>query len=110
MSLLKTYIDGLKKGDAEQVASVFTEDAVFNDKAPEAMGMDAIVLQGKVAIQENFTGLLANGGLTIEDVAFCGNAVRYDIVIAEGLVVKALGLATETDGLISHYEVEAPAS
>lgn len=107
MSLLENYIEGIKSGDADKVATVFAENALFNDAAPEAMGMDALVLNSREAIRENFATLLANGGLNVQDVCFTGNAVRYDIVLAPELVVKALGLATVENGQIVRYDVVA---
>ncbi len=110
MSLLQTYIDGLRAGDASLVASIFSEDALFNDEAPVAMGMDPIVLNGRAAIEENFGAMLGGGGLNLADVCILDNVMRYDIVIAEGMVVKALGVATVKDGQVVEYQVRAPAA
>jgi len=108
MSLLQTYIDGICEGDADKVASVFAENALFNDAAPEAMGMDPLVFNSREGIKENFAGLLANGGLNVQDVCIVGHSVRYDIVLAPEMVVKALGVATIENGQIVEYQVGAP--
>lgn len=107
MSLLQQYVEGLRDGDAEKLAAVFSADALFNDEAPSAMGMDAIVLNGADAIRENFSGLLANGGMNIQNVCICGPAMRYDIVLSPDFSIRALGVATEKDGKIVEYQVRA---
>ena len=107
MSLLATYVEGLKEGNAEKVGSVFSENALFNDQAPKVMGMDAIVLNGRDAIQENFAGFFTNGGMNVENICINGSAMRYDIVLGEGLAIKALGVAKEENGTIVEYEVQA---
>ena len=84
-------------------------DALFNDEAPRAMGMDAIVLKGAAAIRENFSGLLANGGMNIENVCINGNAMRYDIVLSPDFSIRALGVATVENNRIASYEVMAVA-
>lgn len=108
MAVLETYIEGLRTGDVDKVASVFAENALFDDQAPRAMGMDALVFNNRDAIRQNFSALLANGGLDVQDVCICGNAVRYDIVLGADLIVKALGLAKIENDQIVEYRVSAP--
>ena len=107
MSALQDYVDAMREGNARKAAALFSEDALFNDEAPKAVGMDPLVAKGREAIQELFSRLVANGGLKIECVCICGNAMRYDIVVTEDLVVQTLGVATEADGLIAEYQVRA---
>ena len=107
MSLLQSYVDAMREGDAQRAAALFSEDALFHDEAPRAVGMDPLVAKGREAIQELFSRLVANGGLRIESVCICRNAMRYDVVVTEEMVVKTLGVATEEGGLITEYQVRA---
>jgi hypothetical protein len=105
MSLLVTYIEALKAGDARKLASVFSEDGVFDDHAPTAMGLEPMILEGRKAIEETFSALLAGGGLNVQNVAYNDNAIRYDMVLSEQLVVRALGVYQAENGKITHYHV-----
>jgi hypothetical protein len=107
MSLLEAYVAGVREGDADKVAAVFAEDGVFYDEAPTTLGMDAIDLKGREAILANFRALLANGGLVLDDVAFNGRAMRYDVVMGPAMKIRCLGVYTERDGLIARYDVTA---
>ena len=105
MSLLKIYVEGLREGDASKVGSVFTNEALFHDEAPRTVGMDPIILRGRAAIVDNFAKLMAQGGLTIENVAYNDNAMRYDIVMSPELSICCLGVYQEEDGKIAEYFV-----
>jgi hypothetical protein len=113
MPLLQSYVDGLREGDADKVASVYSETALFNDEAPSAMGMDPIVLNGRDAVRDNFAALMGGGGMDIQNVCIMEDTnknievMRYDIVLGEGLAIKALGVATVKDGEIVDYQVQA---
>lgn len=107
MSLLESYVLGLRSGDAEKMGAVFAEDGLFHDEAPTVAGMDPIILNGRAAIVENFGALLANGGITIDNVAFNQNAMRYDIVMSPDFVIRCLGVYQDRDGLITEYRVTA---
>ena len=107
MSLLEPYVEGLRGGDAQKMGAVFAEDALFHDEAPKSVGMDLIELRGRAAIVESFSKMLAGGGMTVEHVAFNGNAMRYDIVMSPDLSIRCLGVYTERDGLITEYRVTA---
>ncbi len=106
MSLLQAYCDYVKAGDVKKVASLFTEDAYFLDEAPVKLGLDPIEANGKKAIEEMFEGLLAGGGLTIENIGINGNAMRYDVNLG-GMSVLALGVMKEENNLIKEYRVTA---
>ena len=105
MNLMETYVEGLREGDASKVGSVFSDEALFNDDAPRTVGMDPIILRGRAAIVDNFAKLLAHGGLTIDNVAFNDNAMRYDIVMSPELSICCLGVYKEEDGKIVEYYV-----
>ena len=107
MSLLEAYVEGLREGDAAKVGSVFSDEALFHDEAPCTVGMDPIHLEGRAAIVENFAKLLASGGMTIDNVAFNDNAMRYDIVMSPELSICCLGVYKEEDGKIVEYNVTA---
>ncbi len=105
MSLLETYVEGLREGDAAKVGSVFSDAALFHDDAPRTVGMDPIILRGRAAIVDNFAKLMVRGGLTIDNVAFNDNAMRYDIVMSPELSICCLGVYQEKDGKIVEYFV-----
>jgi len=105
MSLLQTYIEGLRAGDAPRMGTVFSERALFHDDAPRTLGMDPIILRGRAAIVENFQKLLANGGMTVDNVAFNDNAIRYDIVLGPDTSIRCLGVYKEEGGQITEYFV-----
>lgn len=107
--LLHDYVEALRAGDPEAVAGVFAPDARFHDEAPCAMGLPAISLEGRPAIRDSFRGVLAQGGLAIENVAVHGPAMRYDIVLGPDTTLRALGVARERDGRIGDYHVVAVA-
>ncbi len=106
MNLLQAYCDYVKAGDAKKVASLFTEDAYFLDEAPVKLGLDPIESNGKKAIEEMFEGLLAGGGLKIDNINTNQNAMRYDVDLG-GIVVLTLGVMKEENGLIKEYKVTA---
>lgn len=105
MILLETYVEGLREGDAAKVGSVFSDAALFHDDAPCTVGLDPIILRGRAAIVDNFAKLLVHGGLTIDNVAFNDNAMRYDIVMSPELSICCLGVYKEEDGKIVEYFV-----
>ncbi len=107
MSLLESYVEGLREGDAEKIGSVFSDDALFHDDAPRTVGMDPIILRGRAAIVENFAKLTAGGGLTIDNVAFNENSMRYDIVMSPEMSICCLGVYKEEGGKIAEYFVTA---
>ncbi len=104
MNLLQTYTDCLKNGDAEKLASIFTEDAIFNDNGPSKFGQRPINLKGRNKIEAFFKRALARGGFKISNININKNAMRYDIQIGETLFL-ALGVMKEEKNLIKEYNV-----
>ncbi len=106
VNLLQAYAESLQTGDADRMASLFTEDAHFYDEAPTKVGMEPIDLKGKENLQDFFKQILANGGLNVVNVAVVGNAMRYDILIGDQAML-CLGAMTEENNLIKEYRVTA---
>jgi hypothetical protein len=104
MNLLQTYTDCLKNGDAEKLASIFTEDAIFNDNGPSKFGQKPINLIGRNEIESFFKRALARGGFKISNININKNAMRYDIQIG-GTLFLALGVMREEKNLIKEYIV-----
>ena len=105
MSLLEKYLEYLAAGDAEKMASLFSEDAVFYDEGPTKMGMDPITVTGREAIKTFFQQVFsAQGPVKPSNVNINGNAMRYDVKIGD-LTILALGLMKEENGLIIDYRV-----
>ncbi len=106
MSLLQSYADCVRAGDADKMASLFTENAHFRDEAPTQMGMDPIDVTGKGDLLSMFKQIFANGGLNVINVAVNDCAMRYDIDLG-GIAVLCLGVMKTEDGLIKEYKVVA---
>ena len=104
MNLLKTYTDCLKNGDAEKLASLFTEDAIFNDGGPTKFGQKPINLKGRNKIKDFFKIALARGGFKVFNICINKNAMRYDVKIGDTLFL-ALGVMKEENNLIKEYIV-----
>ncbi|MFX0139545.1 MAG: nuclear transport factor 2 family protein [Candidatus Hodarchaeota archaeon] len=104
MNLLQTYSECLKKGDAEKIASLFTEDAIFNDAGPTKLGQKTINLKGRKKIEALFKILLARGGFKVSNIGINNNAMRYDVEIG-GTSFLALGVMKVENNLIKEYIV-----
>ena len=107
MSLLKKCVEYAREGNAQKIASIFSEDADFHDEGPTALGQKAIIIKGRETIRGIFEKIFKTGGLDISDVATNGNAMRYDVTIA-GTKIRALGVMEEENGLISSYRITVP--
>ncbi len=106
MSILETYIQCLKAGDAPRIAALFAEDAVFHDEAPAKMGFDPIIVRGHQNIEDFYRKTFKHGGMNVSNVAINGNSMRYDVVVGK-ISLLCLGVVTEEKGLIKKYHVIA---
>ena len=107
VSILHTYVEILKRGDVEAMASLFAEDGVFYDEAPVKLGGEAIDLKGRDQVRAFFEQTFARGGLDAFNIAINDCAMRYDVRIGK-TVLLALGVVTEENGLIKEYRVVVP--
>ena len=106
MSILETYVQSLKAGDAPRIAALFAEDAVFHDEAPAKMGFDPIIVKGHQNIEEFYRKTFKRGGMSVSNVGINGNAMRYDVVVGK-ISLLCLGVVSEEKGLIKEYRVIA---
>jgi len=106
MSILETYVQCLKAGDALRIAALFAEDAVFHDEAPAKMGFEPIIVKGHQNIEEFYRKTFKRGGMSVSNVGINGNSMRYDVVVGK-IVLLCLGVVTEEKGLIRQYRVIA---
>ena len=106
MSILETYVQSLKAGDAQRIAALFAEDAVFHDEAPAKMGFDPIIVRGHQNIEEFYRKTFKQGGMNVSNVGINGNSMRYDVVVGK-VSLLCLGVVTEQKGLIKQYRVIA---
>jgi len=106
MSILETYIQALKAGDAARIAALFAEDAVFHDEAPAKMGFEPIIVSGHQNIEEFYRKTFKHGGMNVSNVAINGSSMRYDVVVGK-ISLLCLGVVTEEKGLIKKYHVVA---
>jgi ketosteroid isomerase-like protein len=105
MELLKTYLEGLAAGDAEKVALLFAEDAVFYDEGPMKMDRPPLTIRGRQNIRTFFQQVFSSQGpIKAFNVNINGNAMRYDVAFGDQRIL-ALGLLTEKEGLIAEYRV-----
>ncbi len=104
MSLLQSYIECLKAGDAVRLASLFAQDAEFCDHVPVNQGRPPIILKGRENIEAFFKQAFDQGGLDVSNVATNGNVIRYDIVV-RGMSILALGAMKEENSLVREYRV-----
>ena len=105
-TLLDNYCQYLKKGDASGMADLFTEHGTFYDDAPSKLGLEAIRVKGREAIEKFFAQTFTRGGLDVRNVAINGNAMRYDVAVGK-TVLLCLGVLKEEKGLIKEYRVVA---
>lgn len=106
MSILETYVQCLKSGDAPRIAALFAEDAVFHDEAPTKMGFDPIIVKGRPDITEFYQKTFKRGAMSVNNVGINGNSMRYDVVVGK-MSLLCLGVVTEEKGLIKEYRVIA---
>ncbi len=106
MSILQTYSQALKAGDAAAMAALFAEDGRFHDEAPVKLGLDAIVVSGRPNIEEFFRRTFKGGGMDVGNVGINGNAMRYDVGVGK-ITLLCLGVVREEKGLIQEYRVIA---
>jgi hypothetical protein len=106
MSILETYVQALKAGDASRIAALFAEDAIFHDEAPVKVGFDPIIVRGHQNIEEFYRKTFKHGGMNVSNVGINGNSMRYDVTVGK-TVLLCLGVVTEEKGLIKQYRVIA---
>jgi hypothetical protein len=106
MTLLEKYSQYLKTGDASAIAALFDKDGEFCDDAPSKLGLKPISFRGRQKIEAFFRETFKGDGLNVTNVAINGNAMRYDVVVGE-VVLLCLGVVKEEDGLIKEYRVVA---
>jgi len=106
MSILETYVQSLKAGDAPRIAALFAEDAVFHDEAPAKMGFDPIIVKGHQNIEEFYRKTFKRGGMSVSNVGINGNSMRYDVTVGN-ISLLCLGVVIEEKGLIKEYRVTA---
>jgi len=106
MGLLETYIECFRTGDAVRLASLFVDDGVFYDDAAVKIGNDPVVVKGRDRIEAFFAQLFRQGGRKVTSVGINGNAMRYDVEVAN-MVISALGVMKEEGNLIKEYRVIA---
>ena len=107
MSLLEKYVEYAREGNAEKIASIFSEDADFYDEGPTALGHKTVIIKGRETIRGIFEKIFRAGGLDVSNVSINGNAMRYDVTIG-GTKIRALGVMEEENGLISSYRITVP--
>jgi len=106
MSILETYVQCLKAGDALRIAALFAEDGEFYDEAPAKLGFDPIAVNGRRNIEEFYRKTFKHGGMNVSNIGINGNAMRYDVTVGK-TVLLCLGVVTEEKGLIRQYRVIA---
>jgi hypothetical protein len=106
VSILETYVQSLKAGDAPRIAALFAEDAVFHDEAPAKMGFDPIIVKGHQNIEEFYRKTFKRGGMSVSNVGINGNSMRYDVTVGK-ISLLCLGVVIEEKGLIKEYRVTA---
>jgi hypothetical protein len=106
MSILQTYSQALRAGDAAAISALFAEDARFHDEAPAKMGLDPVVVVGRRNIEEFFRRTFKGGGMNVSSIGINGNAMRYDVQVGK-IALLCLGVVQEEKGLIKEYRVIA---
>ena len=106
MHLIEQYLDCLTNGDAEKMASLFSNDAVFYDEGPAKMGADPVDIKGKETIKTFFEQVFTMyKPIKAYNILINGNALRYDLKLGD-LTFFALGLMKIENNLISEYRVK----
>ena len=108
MHVLEAYCECVKRGDAEGMASLFTDDAIFYDGGFVNLGQPPVSLSGRKAIKDFFKELFSQFKINIKHVVINGNSMRYDICdIDDGSTLGlALGVMKEEKNLIKEYRIE----
>lgn len=99
MTILEQFIDCMKKGDAIQLADVFSEYGTLHDSSVNKAGMDTIHLEGKMAIEMMYHHKFGfNGGpFPIFSVTYpMENMVSY-FISYNGKVIPVNALLLEVD-------------
>lgn len=100
MTILKQFIECMKKGDPEALAALFSKDGVLHDSSVIRMKRDTIHLEGRMAVEMMYRHRFGfNGGpFPISGVKFTGdNMVNY-FITCYGHVIPAAAILTGVDG------------
>lgn len=105
MNLFDSYLKAIASGDAEKVASIFTEDGNFYDEGPIKTGMEPFNVKGRSNIKTLFQQIFsAQGPIKAFNVNINGNAMRYDVKMGD-ILFLALGVLKQENNLIKEYRV-----
>jgi hypothetical protein len=105
MNPFESYLEAIGSGNAEKVASLFSEDGSFYDQGPVKMGMDPIHVTGRNEIKAFFQQIFsAQGPIKAFNVNINANAMRYDVKMGN-LLFLALGVMKQENNLIKEFRV-----
>lgn len=92
MTLLKQYIDCMRKGDERALADLFDTDGILHDSSWTMVGEDTLHLSGNMAVEMMFHHKFGyNGGpFPISGVKYMQKNVAWYFIVYHGRVVPVV--------------------
>lgn len=104
-SVLRTYIDKVRKKDVDGICALYAEDAVIEDP----IGLESGIRKGAAEIREFYEGVVQQALLEIVEPvrgSFSASAAMAVRAKLPGFVVEAISVVDfDDDGLIRKYRV-----
>jgi hypothetical protein len=104
MSNQKKYIEGVNSKDVAKLASIFADDAKFDDTAAVPVGAAPLFVEGKKNIERMFADVFAQSSPKAELIEEKYNMMFYDLTSGD-LHIPCIGIMEEKDGLIQVYTI-----
>lgn len=99
------YIDGLNKGEADYISSLFSEDCFFHDKAGSSLVGHDVICKGRKEVGEFFKRLLSKHIVSSELVVAYESRAYYNVIV-DDIVLKCTGNIKTTHNLITELIVD----
>ncbi len=104
MKILEKYVSCMCAGDTAGTVALFTEDCHFNDGGARTIGVDDLVVDGRLALEKALFEVMKNYKVNMKIVKLNPNSMEYDVFLGD-VKLECIGCATLKGDLISEYVV-----
>lgn len=102
--LFYKYIDGLNKGEAYYISSLFSEDCFFHDKAGGFLLGHDVICKGRKEVCAFFKGLFSKHNVSSKLVVAYESRAYYNVMV-DDIVLKCIGNIKAKGNLITELIV-----
>ena len=104
MNLLEKYVEAMNLRDADKMADLFCEDAVFDDGAYAKLSGKPAYFEGRERIRQVFEGLFQKKTEgKIINISNDGKTMDYDVIVDEN-ILPCTGVLKEENGRFKYYK------